>query len=97
MSKGETNELTEIMQEAERVVEELDTSLATHYGLPLYVTDPGKSPTAALAWPEDPDELTPEEMAVLVATRGKDAVNEWLSEHFYAAAEREAFAGEIEE
>jgi hypothetical protein len=87
--KGDTNALTDVLERALEIAEDLDTKLAASFGIPLYTESPGRS--SELRWPEDPDQMPPEEMAVLVATRGEDAVNRWLREHYEAQLQRETF------
>lgn len=83
MAKGDKNPLTEIMEEAEQYVMYQFADLMKEFGLPLYYTDPGRG-AGASAWPDDPEGISPEEMQMLVNTRGEDAVNQWLFEHYNA-------------
>lgn len=83
--RGDQNPLTPVMEKAQQIVEDRWNAIAAEYGLPLYVTEGGKN--ALLTWPADPEAITPEEMQQLVDTRGNDAVNQWLAEHYQAQAE----------
>ena len=87
--KGDENPFTTILDSAEEMVKELEVSLVEEYGLPLYTEEQGDKPV----WPADPELMSPEEMQVLIDTRGEQAVNQWL-EAFYraqAVAEPEEF------
>lgn len=61
--------------------------MIAEYGMPLTVVEGGKN--EPLKWPEDPEKVTPEQMQVLVDTRGETAVNIWLSEHYANLAGQE--------
>ena len=89
--KGTVNDLTEIMTEAQELIERIESDLTESYGQPLFTTDQGRGRPV---WPSDPDTMAPEEMALLIQTRGEEAVNAWLTEHFTAKAEREALEGD---
>lgn len=89
--KGAQNVLTEIVKEAQDMIERIEDELTESFGQPLFVADQGKGrPT----WPSDPDEMAPEEMARLIETRGEDAVNAWLTEYYTMRAERDTLEGE---
>jgi hypothetical protein len=89
--KGEKNPYTDILKDAEQAVSELENEIMAAYGIPLFVTEGGRK--ALLQWPADPDKMSPEEMQVLIDTRGEEAVNAWLAEHFSALAERDDLEG----
>ena len=82
-----TNPLTEIITAAQELIEAREAEILSAYGLPLY-TD---VPTSKTEWPEDPEVMSPEAMAVLVQTRGEQAVNTWLAEHYQRKAEAEQY------
>lgn len=73
------------MRKAQELVEEREAKLFASYGMPLFVTEGGDK--ALLTWPADPDKMSPEEMQVLIDTRGEEAVNAWLQQHFMNAGQ----------
>lgn len=74
-----------ILGEAESLVTELINDLALNYGGPLYT----RKVVMTVKWPDDPETLSPEEMQVLISTRGEEAVNQWLFETFSRKAQEE--------
>lgn len=64
------------MLEAERIIRQQEMDLLESFGLPLYVTDPGRR--SPMPWPRDPEEMTPEEMQELIETYGEEAVTQWV-------------------
>lgn len=75
----------DILEEAKTLVTALINDLALNYGGPLYT----RKVVMTAKWPDDPETLSPEEMHALVSTRGEEAVNQWLYEHFQRKAEEE--------
>lgn len=92
MAKGAVNPLTPVVEKALAITEERWNALAATYGLPLFVTEGGKN--ELLKWPDNPDTMTPEEMQVLISTRGEQAVNQWLAE-FYASAGEKSLVSKV--
>ncbi len=79
-AKGQKNPITLILEEAAELVASAEEALWSEFGMiPLYVTAPGRGPSA-LRWPEDPEALTPEEMQALETLHGRDRVGQWLME-----------------
>jgi hypothetical protein len=89
--KGDENPLSAVMRKAQELIEEREAKLFASYGIPLFVTEGGDK--ALLEWPADPDLMTPEEMQVLIDTRGEEAVNQWLGEFYQAKADRDQLEG----
>jgi hypothetical protein len=80
------NPFAEILDEAERQIRVLAETLFQEYSAPLYSN--GKTGVAAFEWPEDPEAMSPEEMAQLVQTHGDAAVEAWLTEHYITKAQQ---------
>ena len=78
MAKGDRNPITESLLDAEEIIDEVEKQLYEEFGLPLYVTDPGKGKGLWQFPDKEPDQLSPEEMQVLINTHGKARVDEWL-------------------
>jgi hypothetical protein len=81
------NPLTAVLEAALAIVEEREAAIFSAYGVPLF-TDL----KSALDWPADPEMTSPETMAVLIQTRGDQAVNNWLADFYTRKAEGQKFA-----
>lgn len=77
--KGEENELTKILELAADLTIQIDLELAEQFGIPLFTAAKGRGPSA-YEWPETPEDLSPEEMQVLVNLHGEAAVKQWVME-----------------
>lgn len=82
------NPWTPIVETAAEELVRIAADLVRDFRVPLFVKLKGITSRAALEWPKDPMEVTPEEMQHLIDTRGEEAVDTWLAEHFAALAER---------
>jgi hypothetical protein len=85
--KGDTNPLTKVLEKAQQIVEDRERRMLADYGIPLFVTEGGRN--ELLEWPADPEKVSPEEMQILIDTRGDAAVGRWLAEHYQAQQEPE--------
>lgn len=72
------NPLTEIMEEAEKLIREQEVELMAQFGIPLYVDRTGERAQATLAFPKSPDGISPEALQELIDVHGEDAVTQWM-------------------
>ena len=75
--KGQQSGLTTIMVEAEELAMGALADMLEDFGLPLYVSDPGRG---KFVWPEDPSQVGPEQMQSLENVWGQPTVERWLME-----------------
>lgn len=72
------NPLTEVMEEAEKLIREQEVELFAQFGIPLYVDRTGKRARVSIAFPKTPDGISPEALQELIDVHGEDAVTQWM-------------------
>ena len=74
--KGQENQLTAVMREAEGLAMSALADLYEDFGIPLYTKDPGRG---KFTWP-DPQKVGPEELQQLENVWSAPVVERWLME-----------------
>lgn len=90
MVRGQKNQLTTVLEDAEGLAMETLARLLDDFGLPLYTEDPGRG---KFSWPEDPERIGPEQFQELISIWGQPTVERFLME---SAMRRAAEAAEEE-
>lgn len=78
--KGDTNPLTDILLQAQDLVNGMELDILEQFGIPLYTKEPGKY--GFEKFPADPEAVSPEEMQQLINVHGEENVNQWLLDHY---------------
>lgn len=81
------NPLTDVLDEAQTLIEAMESSIIAQYGQALFTE-------SKVEWPKDPEAMSPEEMAQLVQVHGMDSVNQFLAEHYQSKADAAQYLGE---